>query len=338
MSKKIEEGWTKAEMQIKLENPVEALEILREIDVDAKNSKTWRLAAEAKAIQARQSNNNRALFKDAVSHYESALKSNPNDKTARRNLNSLRSEMDGLVIRAGGMNVFFDDGAPTFIGIVSIIVVIGLGLVSLKVIPDYFATEEVQYDYEATMTISYTPANGLNPITADVVIGLNAEAAPIHVDNFVKLAERGEYDNVIFHRIIDDFMIQGGDFQNQDGTGGYAAEFYGFCDGNAQDNPCNYETQYTVPDEANNGLVHDSCTMSMAKTNNPNTGGSQFFLIPEDSNPSHLDGVHTVFGNIISGCNHVTAISEVPTGAQDRPVNDVTLLSVDIIRTVADTA
>ena len=76
----------------------------------------------------------------------------------------------------------------------------------------------------------------------------------------------------------------------------------------------------------------------MAKTNNPNTGGSQFFLIPEDSNPSHLDGVHTVFGNIISGCNHVTAISEVPTAAQDRPVNDVTLISVDIIRTVSDTA
>ena len=76
----------------------------------------------------------------------------------------------------------------------------------------------------------------------------------------------------------------------------------------------------------------------MAKTSNPNTGGSQFFLIPEDSEPSHLNGVHTVFGEITSGCNHVTAISEVPTGAQDKPINDVTLISVDILRTVVEDA
>ncbi len=336
VTKKIEQGWVKAEMQINLENPVEALEILREIDVDAKESKTWRLAAEAKTIQARQSNNDKRLFKEAVSHYENALKSNPSDKTARRNLNSLRSEMDGLGIRAGGMNLFIDDGAPTFVGIVSIILVIGMSLVSLKVIPEYFAEEQQQFDYEATLTVSYTPVNSQNAITVDIVIGLDAEAAPTHVDNFVKLADRGEYNNVIFHRIIDNFMIQGGDFQNEDGTGGYAAEFYGYCDGNEQSNPCNYETQYTVPDEADNGLVHDSCTISMAKTSNPNTGGSQFFLIPEDSEPSHLDGVHTVFGTITSGCSYVTAISEVPTDNSDKPYNDVTLLSVDILRTAVE--
>ena len=94
VTKKIEQGWVKAEMQINLGNPEEALEILREIDADAKEPKTWRLAAEAKTVQARQSNNDKRLFKEAVAHYESALKSNPNDKTARRNLNSLRSEMD----------------------------------------------------------------------------------------------------------------------------------------------------------------------------------------------------------------------------------------------------
>ena len=336
MTKKIEQGWVKAEMQINLENPAEALEILREIDADAKESKTWRLAAEAKTIQARQSNNDKRLFKEAVSHYENALKSNPNDKAARRNLNSLRSEMDGLGIRAGGMNLFIDDGAPTFVGIVSIILVIGMSLVSLKVIPEYFAEEQQQFDYEATLTVSYTPVGVQNAITVDIVIGLDAEAAPIHVDNFVKLAERGEYNNVIFHRIIDDFMIQGGDFQNEDGTGGYAAEFYGYCDRNEQSNPCNYETQYTVPDEADNGLVHDSCTISMAKTNNPNTGGSQFFLIPEDSEPSHLDGIHTVFGTITSGCSHVTSISEVPTDNNNKPYNDVTIISVDILRTAVE--
>ena len=330
MTKKIEQGWVKAEMQINLGNPEEALEILREIDADAKEPKTWRLAAEAKTVQARQSNNDKRLFKEAVTHYESALKSNPNDKTARRNLNSLRSEMDGLGIRAGGMNVFIDDGAPTFVGIVSIIIVIGMSLVSLKVIPEYLAGEQQQYDYEATLTVSYTPQNSFNSVTVDIVIGLDAEAAPIHVDNFVKLAERGEYNNVIFHRIIDNFMIQGGDFTNMDGTGGHAAEFYGYCNGQPSASVCSSVDAYTIPDEANNGHVHDPCTLSMAKTSSPNTGGSQFFVIPEDSNPTHLDGVHTVFGTVTSGCSFVTAISGVDTGSNDRPVYDVRLESVTI--------
>ena len=331
-SEKIEQGWVKAEKQIRLENPAEALEILREIDVDAKESKTWRLAGDAKAMQARQSGNSRKLFKEAVGHYESALKTTPNDKQTRRSLNSLRSEMDGLGIRAGGMTLLIDDGAPTFLGMVSIIVAIMLVLVGLKVIPDYLSGEDEEYDYTATMTISYVPPGSITATTATVVIGLDAAAAPIHVDNFVKLAERGEYENVIFHRIIDDFMIQGGDFENQDGTGGYAAEFYGYCNGQASETDCSSQTEYTVPDEADNGLLHDSCTISMAKTSNPNTGGSQFFLIPQDSNPSHLDGVHTVFGTITSGCNHVTAISEVPTDSNSKPLSDVVIQSVSIER------
>ena len=93
------------------------------------------------------------------------------------------------------------------------------------------------------------------------------------------------------------------------------------------------ETLYTMPDEADNGLIHTPCTISMAKTSAPNTGGSQFFLIPEDSTPNWLDGQHTVFGDITDGCEHVTSISEITThdgntGPQDRPVNPVTMVSV----------
>ena len=69
----------------------------------------------------------------------------------------------------------------------------------------------------------------------------------------------------------------------------------------------------------------------MAKTSAPHTGGSQFFLIPEDSTPSHLDGVHTVFGTITSGCEHVTAISQVPTDQGDVPQNDVTIESATFV-------
>ena len=64
-----------------------------------------------------------------------------------------------------------------------------------------------------------------------ITIELDFTAAPIHVDNFIKHVDAGNYDGAIFHRIIDDFMIQGGDFQNGDGTGGYAYQWYGYCDG-----------------------------------------------------------------------------------------------------------
>ncbi len=68
----------------------------------------------------------------------------------------------------------------------------------------------------------------------------------------------------------------------------------------------------------------------MAKTSSPNTGGSQFYIVPEDSTPSHLDGVHTVFGKVVDGIDHVTAISDVPTDGNDRPLNDVRLISVTV--------
>ena len=81
-----------------------------------------------------------------------------------------------------------------------------------------------------------------------------------------------------------------------------------------------------MPDEADNGLLHEPSVIAMAKTSAPNTAGSQFYIVPSDSTPSHLDGVHTVFGMVISGMNHVDAISEVTTGDSDKPVDDVRLI------------
>jgi cyclophilin family peptidyl-prolyl cis-trans isomerase len=129
-------------------------------------------------------------------------------------------------------------------------------------------------------------------------------------------------------------MIQGGDFTNGDGTGGHAGNFYDLCNGQpSTDSSCGTsgENAWTVPDEADNGLLHEACTISMAKTSAPDTGGSQFFLIPSDSAPSWLDGVHTVFGEITSGCNHVTSISGVSTGENDKPVDDVRLISATFV-------
>jgi cyclophilin family peptidyl-prolyl cis-trans isomerase len=68
----------------------------------------------------------------------------------------------------------------------------------------------------------------------------------------------------------------------------------------------------------------------MAKTSAPDTGGSQFFIIPEDSTPSHLNGVHTVFGEVTEGCEHITTISEVATGDNDRPILPVVIYSATL--------
>jgi peptidyl-prolyl cis-trans isomerase A (cyclophilin A) len=97
---------------------------------------------------------------------------------------------------------------------------------------------------------------------------------------------------------------------------------------NSADCPSN---QWTIGDEADNGFIHTPCSISMAKTSAPHTGGSQFFLIPSDSTPNWLDGVHTVFGNITSGCDHVTAVSQVATGQNDKPVSDVVIESAVFI-------
>jgi len=168
----------------------------------------------------------------------------------------------------------------------------------------------------------------------NVTIELNHSAAPKHADNFRKHSLDGNYDMSTFHRIIDDFMVQGGDFENHDGTGGYAADWYGICNGKAKDNKsqCPNQSDWNVPDEADNGLKHYACTISMAKTSAPDTGGSQFFLMPDDiTQHSWLDGVHTVFGKITSGCEHVTTISEVATGQGDRPVTPVIIYKATAI-------
>ena len=170
------------------------------------------------------------------------------------------------------------------------------------------------------------------PITVGNFVGLATGQIPWTDPNTGEPAGRPLYDGTIFHRVIDDFMIQGGDFTNGDGTGGHAAKWFGYCNGaQTSEAECAGQTSYTIPDEADNGRNHEPCTISMAKTSAANTGGSQFFLIPNDSTPNWLDGQHTVFGEITSGCNHVTAISATETGQNDRPVQDVELVSATFV-------
>ena len=131
------------------------------------------------------------------------------------------------------------------------------------------------------------------------------EAAPKTVDNFVKLSKDGYYDGLIFHRVIRDFMIQGGCPQGT-GTGGPGYEF---------------------EDEINeNKIVRGALAMANA---GPNTNGSQFFIVTTDAAP-WLDGKHTVFGRVTSGMDAVDSIEGTETGAQDRPVNDAVIERVEV--------
>ncbi len=138
-----------------------------------------------------------------------------------------------------------------------------------------------------------------------IEVELFEDDAPKTVANFVKLAEDGFYDGVIFHRIIPDFMIQGGD-PTGTGTGGPG---------------------YKFEDEINDHkVVRGALAMANA---GPNTNGSQFFIVTTDAAP-WLDGKHTVFGRVTSGMDVVDAIEAVDTDARDKPREDVVIERVDL--------
>ena len=138
-----------------------------------------------------------------------------------------------------------------------------------------------------------------------IAVELFDEDAPKTVDNFVKLSRDGFYDGVIFHRVIKDFMIQGGD---PDGTG--------------RGGP-----GYTFEDEFNQHKVERGA-LAMANAG-PNTNGSQFFIVTTDAAP-WLDGKHTVFGKVVSGMETVDAIESQPTDARDKPVEDAKIERIEL--------
>ncbi|NOX65732.1 MAG: peptidylprolyl isomerase [Chlorobi bacterium] len=143
----------------------------------------------------------------------------------------------------------------------------------------------------------------------DIEIELFARRVPKTVENFVGLATTGKYDNVIFHRVIPDFMLQGGD---PTGTGSGGESFWGG----------------KFEDEFNTSLHHDKPGILSMANAGPNTNGSQFFitLVPTP----WLDGKHSIFGEVIGGMDVVEAIGKTKTGMMDKPVNDVVMETVVI--------
>ena len=157
-----------------------------------------------------------------------------------------------------------------------------------------------------------TPSGAKNPTAVfttsmgTFTVELFADKVPATTKNFITLAEKNFYDGQIFHRVIDNFMIQGGDPKGN-GTGGPG---------------------YSILDEFHPQLRHDGPgVLSMANAG-PNTGGSQFFitLVPTP----WLDGKHAVFGRVVSGMEVIRAIGKTPVDSRDKPKQDVVIRSVVI--------
>ncbi len=316
------DAWEKAANDITKGKNEGALQALRAADPQAVEPMTARLVGEA-TWNIAKANDSKSDYRKAAMFLREASIKNPKDKKTSSLYNKLLNEMQEKRISETVIPRMFNNGGPTLAGMVAMFgaFILILGMITIA------NSESTTTDY-VDLNISWTE-NGVSK-TGTVSLELYANASPAHAENFKQLVLQGKYDGTKFHRIIDDFMIQGGDFTNGDGTGGHAIIWDGYCNGQAMENSADCaSTAWTLGDEADNGYVHDPCTISMAKTSSPHTGGSQFFLIPEDSTPSHLNGVHTVFGTITSGCEHVTAISQVAvSGPQgSTPVDDVTIES-----------
>ena len=172
-----------------------------------------------------------------------------------------------------------------------------------------------------SMTVKYTDDNDQEH-TGDIVLELDPNAAPITVENFTKLVSSGFYTGLNFHRVIEDFMIQGGAPKDTDTT--------------------NYQTikGEFASNGVNNPILHERGVISMARSGmhynsqgqldyGYNTASTQFFIVHETS--PHLDGKYAAFGKVISGMDLVDGIATMSTNASDKPLKDAIIVSAKLI-------
>lgn len=170
---------------------------------------------------------------------------------------------------------------------------------------------------ESNMEETRTPPKEL-PVAIMVVkdfgkveIELYPHIAPNTVNNFISLANSGFYDGLTFHRVIKDFIVQGGDPEGS-GMGGPGYKIKGEFSKN----------------KFQNDLKHTEGIISMARSQNKNSAGSQFFIVTK--NASHLDGKYASFGKVINGMDIVHDIENIKTGANNKPINDIIIESIKV--------
>jgi peptidyl-prolyl cis-trans isomerase A (cyclophilin A) len=204
---------------------------------------------------------------------------------------------------------------------------------TIKYVPDinFSGYDELQYtisdgESESSSSVSIwvadeNPCALIDTTMGVIIVELFEDKVPITTRNFINLAYQGYFDGTIFHRVIKEFMIQGGD-PSGTGMGGHAAEYH-----EGYGNPDDPET-WVIPDEFDDELKHNLAGILSMANSGPNTGGSQFFITVNRT--EWLDGKHAIFGRVVMGIDKVVEISEVKTDSSDRPYTDVIINSITI--------
>ena len=204
----------------------------------------------------------------------------------------------------------------TIVAVALIALIVG-GVVITVVLsnrPIYDLADKNSYTVSETATnyvklnVSYTDDEGKKH-NGDIIVKLDPESAPITVANFQKLVGEGFYDGLIFHRVIENFMIQGGDPKG-DGTGGSSQQIIGEFSENGIDNP----------------LKHERGVISMARGSySMDSASSQFFIMHKTT--SSLDGKYAAFGHVVFGMTSVDGIATIATNSNDKPLNNAVIES-----------
>lgn len=203
-----------------------------------------------------------------------------------------------------------------------------LALISLVLLP-VFASCQPQKKEEKAADAPATPAPvagtksakvRLKTTKGDIVLELNADKAPVTVENFLGYVKKKQYDGTVFHRVIDGFMIQGGGFTQSGNT------------------LTEKETGKGIVNESKNGLKNDTGTIAMARTNDPNSATAQFFINVVDNDMLNYpsNGGYAVFGKVVEGMEVVNKIKGVQTRADARLGGDVPVESITITSATAE--
>ena len=269
----ITKTWEKAEKMLAKGNAIGCLDLLRDADPAGDKATTLRIAGEATWAIAKNKDS-RAEYRKAAGLLRDAVKKAPRNKTNNSAYNEILNEMQNKGIKETSLPRLINDGTPTLAGIGALIGVIIMALLLVKA-ASY--TPPTDLPTEAKMRMTWTDANGL--FNDEVItISLDPDSAPVHVENLHLHAVEGNYDNTQFHRVIDGFMIQGGDFLKGNGTGSMSI----------------YGERF---EDENFLLKHTEAGLLSMANQGKDTNGSQFFITCEKCD--WLDGKHVVFGKVL---------------------------------------
>lgn len=195
--------------------------------------------------------------------------------------------------------------------ILSVFLITSCGTKDNKVVEEILEGEKDGYKFKVTDEV--TDRVRIQMENGDIIlVVLSNEATPITIENFKKLVSEGFYDGLIFHRVIESFMIQGGDPQGT-GTGGSKETIKGEFKENGVEN----------------NLSHTRGVISMARSNLPDSASSQFFIVHKDS--PHLDGKYASFGKVFAGMDVVDKIATVKTDTNNKPLEEQKIKSIKFI-------